>query len=120
MSVKLNYSKKISGKISSNLVLFCDEKYKTIGLKKYVSDNEFSTSSATQTDFEGTALDISSYSTDQFNALQLKYRTLEETQVVASRIRAQVDYTAAAVTTTPYLKLGLGRYKIAKGRLKVV
>ena len=42
MSVKLNYSKKISGKVSSNLVLFCDEKYKTMGLKKYVSENEFS------------------------------------------------------------------------------
>ena len=42
MSVKLNYSKKSINKISSNLVLFCDEKYKTIGLKKYVSDNEFS------------------------------------------------------------------------------
>jgi len=42
MSVKLNYSKKSINKISSNLVLFCDEKYKTIGLKKYVSENEFS------------------------------------------------------------------------------
>ena len=42
MSIKLNYSKKPISKISSNLVLFCDEKYKTIGLKKYVSDNEFS------------------------------------------------------------------------------
>ena len=42
MSVKLNYLKKSINKISSNLVLFCDEKYKTIGLKKYVSDNEFS------------------------------------------------------------------------------
>ena len=34
MSIKLNYSKKLISKISSNLVLFCDEKYKTIGLKK--------------------------------------------------------------------------------------
>ncbi len=42
MPIKLNYSKKTISKISSNLVLFCDEKYKTIGLKKYVSDNEFS------------------------------------------------------------------------------
>ena len=42
MSIKLNYSKNSINKISSNLVLFCDEKYKTIGLKKYVSDNEFS------------------------------------------------------------------------------
>ena len=42
MSVKLNYLKKSINKLSSNLVLFCDEKYKTIGLKKYVSDEEFS------------------------------------------------------------------------------
>ena len=42
MSIKLNYSKKSANKISSNLVLFCDEKYKTTGLKKYVFDNEFS------------------------------------------------------------------------------
>ena len=39
MSIKLNYSKKSINKISSNLVLFCDEKYKTIGLKKYVSSS---------------------------------------------------------------------------------
>ena len=42
MSIKLNYSKKLISQISSNLVLFCGEKYKTIGLKKYLSDNEFS------------------------------------------------------------------------------
>ena len=42
MSINLNYSKKSANKISSNLVLFCDEKYKTTGLKKYVFDNEFS------------------------------------------------------------------------------
>ena len=42
MTVKLNYSKKSINKISSNLVLFCDDKYKNTGLKKYVSDNEFS------------------------------------------------------------------------------
>ena len=30
--------KKSINKTSSNLVLFCSEKYKTIGLKKYVSD----------------------------------------------------------------------------------
>ena len=42
MSIKLNYSKKLSDKISSNLVLFCDEKYSTNGLKKYLSNTEFS------------------------------------------------------------------------------
>ena len=42
MSVKLNYSKKISGKILSNLVLFCDEKYSISRLSKYLSNTEFS------------------------------------------------------------------------------
>ncbi len=42
MSVKLNYSKKTSSKLSSNLVLFCDEKYSISGLKKYLSSTEFS------------------------------------------------------------------------------
>ena len=41
MSIKLNYLKKIGSK-SSNLVLFCDEKYSTVGLKKYLSNAEFS------------------------------------------------------------------------------
>ena len=42
MSIKLNYSKKISSKPTSNIVLFCDEKYSINGLKKYLSNNEFS------------------------------------------------------------------------------
>ena len=42
MSIKLNYLNKSSSKLSSNLVLFCDEKYSTNGIKKYVSDTEFS------------------------------------------------------------------------------
>ena len=42
MSIKLNYSNKTSSKISSNIVLFCDEKYSVSGLKKYLSNTEFS------------------------------------------------------------------------------
>ena len=42
MSIKLNYSNKPSTQISSNLVLFCDEKYSVQGLKKYLSNNEYS------------------------------------------------------------------------------
>ena len=41
MTIKLNYLKKTGSK-SSNLVLFCDEKYGTGGLKKYLSNAEFS------------------------------------------------------------------------------
>ena len=42
MSIKINYSKKISSKTSSNQVLFCDEKYNINGLRKYISNTEFS------------------------------------------------------------------------------
>ena len=42
MSIKLNYSKQISSKSSSNLVLFCNEKYNTSGFKKYLSNSELS------------------------------------------------------------------------------
>ena len=42
MTVRLNYSNKTSNNLSSNLVLFCDEKFNTNGLKKYLSDSEFS------------------------------------------------------------------------------
>ncbi len=42
MSIKLNYTKKTNSKLSSNLVLFCNEKYSINGLKKYFSNSEFS------------------------------------------------------------------------------
>ena len=42
MSIKLNYLKKTINKLSSNLVLFCDEKYSVNGFKKYLSNNELS------------------------------------------------------------------------------
>ena len=42
MSIKLNYLKKTGNKLSSNLVLFCDEKYSVNGFKKYLSNDEFS------------------------------------------------------------------------------
>ena len=41
MSIKLNFLKKTGSK-SSNQVLFCDEKFSTSGLKKYLSNAEFS------------------------------------------------------------------------------
>ena len=42
MTVRLDYSKKTSNNLSSNLVIFCDEKFNTNGLKKYLSNSEFS------------------------------------------------------------------------------
>ena len=42
MSIKINYSNKTISKTSSNQVLFCDEKYKINGLKKYLAKEEFS------------------------------------------------------------------------------
>ncbi len=42
MSIKINYLKKLSGKITGNLILFCDDKYDLKRLKKYLSNSEFS------------------------------------------------------------------------------
>ena len=42
MTVKLDYFKKTSNNLSSNLVIFCDEKFNTNGLKKYLSNSEIS------------------------------------------------------------------------------
>ena len=42
MSIKLNYLNKTNNKPSSNIVLFCDEKFSISTLKKYISNNEFS------------------------------------------------------------------------------
>ena len=42
MSIKINYSNKAINKLSSNLVLFTDEKFSNSNLKKYISNTEFS------------------------------------------------------------------------------
>jgi len=42
MSIKINYSNKVSSKSSANLVLFVDEKFNINGLRKYLSNSEFS------------------------------------------------------------------------------
>ncbi len=42
MSIKINYSNKVSSKSSANLVLFADEKFNVNGLKKYLLNSEFS------------------------------------------------------------------------------
>ena len=42
MSININYSKKISNESTSNLVLFSNEKFNVSGLKKYLSDSEYS------------------------------------------------------------------------------
>ncbi len=42
MTIKINYLKKLSGKITGNLILFCDDKYDLKSLKKYLSNSEFS------------------------------------------------------------------------------
>ena len=41
MSIKINFKNSISKNISSNLVLFTDEKFNTYSLKKYISQSEF-------------------------------------------------------------------------------
>ena len=42
MPIKINFSNKVSSKSSANAVLFADEKFNTNGLKKYLSNTEFS------------------------------------------------------------------------------
>jgi leucyl aminopeptidase len=42
MPIKINYSNKLISKFSTNLVLFTDEKFSSNGLKKYLSNSEFS------------------------------------------------------------------------------
>ena len=42
MSIKINYTNKTIINYHPILVLFCDEKYSVSGLKKYLSNNEFS------------------------------------------------------------------------------
>jgi leucyl aminopeptidase len=42
MSIKINYSNKVSSKSSNNLVLFTEENFNINGLKKYISNVEFS------------------------------------------------------------------------------
>jgi leucyl aminopeptidase len=41
MSIKINYLKKLSNKTPANVVLFVDEKFSIVKLKKYISNSEF-------------------------------------------------------------------------------
>ena len=41
MAVQINYKNSISKKVPSNLVLFVDEKFNISGLKKHISNSEF-------------------------------------------------------------------------------
>ena len=42
MSIKINYLKKVNNRPSTNVVLFCKEKFKIENLKRYLNDIEFS------------------------------------------------------------------------------
>ena len=42
MSIKINYSNKTNIKPGTNLILFSNERFNTNGLKKYLSNFEFS------------------------------------------------------------------------------
>ena len=41
MSLKINYSSKLRNQLSSNTVLFVNDKFNVNNLKKYISDKEF-------------------------------------------------------------------------------
>lgn len=42
MSIKINYSNKTNSKPGANIILFSNERFNTNGLKKYLSNFEFS------------------------------------------------------------------------------
>ena len=42
MSIRINYKNNTSGKPINNIVLFTDEKFNTVNLKKYISNQEYS------------------------------------------------------------------------------
>ncbi len=42
MTIKINYKSSISKKVSTNTVLFVDEKFNISALKKHVSNDEYS------------------------------------------------------------------------------
>ena len=42
MTIKINYSNNLTSKSSTKLVLFVEENFNISGLKKYLSDTEFS------------------------------------------------------------------------------
>ena len=42
MTIKIKYSKNISNKNNKNIVLFSNDKFNIDGLKKYLSNSEFS------------------------------------------------------------------------------
>ena len=42
MAIKINYSNKLTSKSSANLVLFVDQSYNISGLKKIISNTEYS------------------------------------------------------------------------------
>ena len=42
MSIKISFNKSIKGKLSSNLVLFIDDKFNTKLIKRYITTSEFS------------------------------------------------------------------------------
>ena len=42
MNIKVNFKKKTLNNSNANLILFADEKFKITGLKKYISNSEYS------------------------------------------------------------------------------
>ena len=42
MTIQINYKSNSLKKVSSNLILFVDDKFNISGLKKYISSSEFS------------------------------------------------------------------------------
>ena len=42
MNIKVNFKKQVLSKSNANLILFADEKFNITGLKKHISNSEYS------------------------------------------------------------------------------
>ena len=77
MNIKVNFKKQVSSKSNANLILFADEKFNITGLKKHISNSEYSYISdilkKKDTKKKIVTFDISSKKKNNFNFTQKKY-----------------------------------------------
>ena len=78
-----------------------------------LTSTDGSSSEPEQSETLGDVTDISSFSSDAFNGLQIKFNTLDSTLVVTSRIFATLDYSVSGngliKHTSGFLKLRQGK-----------
>ena len=80
------------------------------------STTDLGGSSGTQTEFNGENLDISSYTSEQFNDIQLRYTCTGGTQPIVSQVFAVVDYVGSG---NGIIKLTSGLLKLTQGKISL-